>query len=93
MMGYYGWGAGGWLLMAVAMTVFWGVVIVGIVLLVRFLSGRPNHHAQQWRQGPAGQQGTPPGPTAEDVLADRFARGEIDEAEYRQRLTVLREAR
>lgn len=37
----------------------------------------------------------PPGrlmddPNAERVLAERFARGEIDEAEYLRRLTVLR---
>ena len=28
--------------------------------------------------------------SAEDVLADRFAQGEIDEAEYRRRLSALR---
>ena len=57
---------------------------------------------QGWGQAP--QQGwappppsTPPGQhaphapvRAEDVLAERFARGEIDEAEYRARLDVLR---
>lgn len=31
-----------------------------------------------------------PGQSAEAVLADRYARGEIDEAEYRERRTVLR---
>ncbi len=31
------------------------------------------------------------GPLAEDVLAERYARGEIDADEYRQRLVVLRE--
>ena len=31
-----------------------------------------------------------PGQSAESVLAERFARGEIDEAEYRKRRTVLR---
>jgi putative membrane protein len=31
-----------------------------------------------------------PGPSAEDVLAERYARGEIDEGEYRQRRAVLR---
>ena len=29
-------------------------------------------------------------PDAESILADRFARGEIDDDEYRQRLDVLR---
>lgn len=43
--------------------------------------------------------GDPPRPgraaewdTAERVLADRFARGEIDEEEYRRRLATLRSA-
>jgi putative membrane protein len=31
------------------------------------------------------------GPTAEATLGDRYARGEIDEDEYRKRLRVLRE--
>ena len=30
------------------------------------------------------------GPSGEAVLAERYARGEIDEAEYRQRRAVLR---
>jgi putative membrane protein len=37
---------------------------------------------RRWRMGG--------GPSAEDVLAERYARGEIDEQEYRQRRTVLR---
>jgi putative membrane protein len=31
-----------------------------------------------------------PGQSAEEVLAERYARGEIDETEYRQRRSVLR---
>jgi putative membrane protein len=33
------------------------------------------------------------GPSAEEVLAQRYARGEIDADEYRQRQAVLRERR
>lgn len=36
----------------------------------------------------SGQRGT--GPTPEEVLAERFARGEIDEDEYQKRRDVLR---
>jgi putative membrane protein len=31
-----------------------------------------------------------PGPSAEAVLAERFARGEIEESEFRERRSVLR---
>jgi putative membrane protein len=36
---------------------------------------------------------TDAGPSAEEVLAERFARGEIDAEEYRRRQAVLRERR
>jgi putative membrane protein len=45
------------------------------------------------RSSPAHVASAPPlaRRSAEDVLADRFARGEIDEAEYRRRREALRE--
>ncbi len=70
-----GWGYG---LMAFSSLLFWALVITGIVLLVRYL-GRTT--------------GQPPGGdrrSAERILAERFARGEIDEEEYRRRLETLR---
>ncbi|MCW2537724.1 MAG: hypothetical protein JWQ26_3423 [Modestobacter sp.] len=68
----WGWGA-----MALSMVLFWGLLILGGVVLVRALnrpSGGPDHAS---------------GPTPEEVLAHRFARGEIDQEEYRQRLAAL----
>ena len=83
MMYWYGSGMSGWryALMTVSMILFWGAVIFGVVLLVRYFgrSGQP----------PA----EPPAPQSpERLLAERFARGEIGEEEYRQRLAVLRGA-
>ena len=69
----------GYVLMAVSMILFWGLVITGIVLLVRYLG--TNGSAASSRQ----QSGSP-----EAVLAERFARGEIDDEEYRRRLDTLR---
>ena len=40
-----------------------------------------------------GASTTPAGKTPEQVLRDRFARGEIDEREYRSRLKILEESR
>ena len=74
------------------------LIIVGLVvaLIVRGRRSAPG----PWRGGPwqaAGAPGAPPMPPTwsatpgpEQVLADRFARGEIDEAEYRARRDALR---
>ena len=79
-----GWGWGGWVLMCVVMVLFWVVAITAIVLAIRYLVGSD------------GARGGPPRyepPRAEDVLAGRFARGEIDEDEYRRRIALLHEHR
>jgi putative membrane protein len=82
MMFWYGNGMGGWgyALMALSMIAFWGLVIIAIVALVQYLArgAQPLSHF-------AGQR-----PTPEELLAERFAGGEIDEQEYRQRLDMLR---
>jgi len=78
MMWWYGSGMDGWgyTLMTVSMVLFWGLVIFGVIALVRYV-GRQNRSVASR-------------PTAEQVLAERFARGEIDEPEYRERLDTLR---
>jgi len=77
---YWDNGMGGWgmALMTVSTLLFWGLVIAGIVALVRYTGrGVP-------RGGPPAETGTP-----QRVLAERYARGEIDEEEYTRRLAVL----
>ena len=78
-----GWGYAG---MAIGMVLFWALIVVGIIALIRHTTG-----ATQTRASSA-----PPlysdYHTPEEMLASRFARGEIDETEYRHRLEVLREA-
>ena len=86
MMWGYGTGMGLWgfVLMAVSNVLFWGLIIAGAVLLVRYLARSDR---------PAGG-GLPDGRgTPEQTLAARFAAGEIDEEEYRHRLDVLRQRR
>jgi len=74
------WGYAG---MGIGMLLFWVLIIVGTVALIRFISGNTS----------TGNNPAPPMTlrtlSPEQVLANRFARGEIDEAEYRQRIAVL----
>jgi putative membrane protein len=67
--------------MSVTTVLFWGAVILGIVALVRYL-GRPAQSSDG---------ASAPRVSAEQVLAERFARGEIDEPEYASRLAALRD--
>jgi putative membrane protein len=69
----------GYLLMSLSMVVFWGLVIGGIIALVRYLGRQPEQSQTQ-----------PVQPTPEQILAERFARGELDEEEYRRRVDALR---
>ena len=60
------------------------------------LGGRGHRHRPWHLIGSSGASGGLPRyepPRPEDVLAGRFARGEVDEDEYRQRITLLREHR
>ncbi len=77
----HGLSAWGWVGMTVGMVLFWGLLITAGVLLVRAL-------APGGRAAP-----TSPDPDPEHVLAERFARGEIDAREYQDRLATLREIR
>ena len=72
--GMDGWGYG---LMTVSMVLFWGLVIYGVITLIRYLARQDRSVAAR--------------PSPEQLLAERFAHGQIDEQEYRQRLDALRD--
>ncbi|WP_235947120.1 SHOCT domain-containing protein [Nocardia terrae] len=70
-----GWGYAG---MGIAMLIFWVLVIGGIAVAVKFaLSDRDTTPRYE-------------SPSPQELLAQRFARGEIDENEYTNRLAALR---
>ena len=74
-----GWGYAG---MVIGMVLFWVLIIVGIIALIRYTTGATQTrvtatpHYRDYE-------------TPEQVLACRFARGEIDDTEYRNLLEVL----
>ncbi|MHB1171992.1 MAG: SHOCT domain-containing protein [Lacisediminihabitans sp.] len=74
--GVDGWGYG---LMAIGMLLFWAAVITGIILLVRYLGANSQRHGEIRASG-----------SAENLLAERFARGDIDEEEFTARRAALR---
>src|SRR5215471_13429907 len=57
--------------MGIGMVLFWALIIAGIVALVMYVVG--DRRTQQASQSP------------DQLLAQRFARGEISETEYRDR--------
>ncbi|BCB89551.1 SHOCT domain-containing protein [Phytohabitans suffuscus] len=75
--GMNGWGSA---LMGLNMLLFWGVLVAGGILLYRWLR----------RDEPSGES-TPRLATftARRLLAERYARGEIDDEEYQRRLSTL----
>lgn len=78
MWGYGGWmGLGGGILMIVSALLFLGLIAY---VVVRYVD----------RGGRGDRAGTEV-PSAEQLLASRFAAGEIDEQDYRHRLGILRE--
>ncbi len=74
--GYGGWGMGfGFLIMIL----FWALVILGIVALVRWLM-----QASQARREQHGRT-LPRDRTPLEIVQERYARGEIDREEYEQK--------
>jgi putative membrane protein len=66
----WGWGMGFGL---ISMVLFWVLIILGIVILVKWIAG-----------GTAGT-GQMPAKTALDILKERYARGEIGREEFEQK--------
>ena len=70
-----GWGTPGWGpgFGIVFMLLFWGLIIVGIVAIVK------------WLARPSAGAGTLPQKPARQILDERYARGEIEREEYEQK--------
>ena len=69
----FGWGFGGFgVIMLIIMIVFWGLIIWGIVVLIRWLSsgGRTSYTRHE---------------TALEILKRRYASGEITKAEFEEK--------
>ncbi|HEX9791624.1 MAG TPA: SHOCT domain-containing protein [Kiloniellales bacterium] len=77
-----GWGWGHMIFGSAMMIVFFGSIIVLVVLAVRWLGGSGSGHGM-------GQDSGSSGKPAVDILRERFARGEIDKAEFEERRRVL----
>jgi putative membrane protein len=75
----WGWGWGHMVLGSLMMVLFWGGIILIVVLAVR------------WGGGASSPGAVPqiPHKTALDILQERFARGEIDKKEFEERKRLL----
>lgn len=73
-------GWGGWVVMTLTMLAFWSLVVFGVVAIFR--GDRDSRTTQVPRERDPLQ-----------ILDERFARGEIDDDEYRARRDALRATR
>jgi len=80
MMGGFDGFSGGMAFGSLGMLLFWGIIIAGAVLVVRWLA--------------AGRLSTPESPghgeRALEILRERYAKGEIDQNEFEQKKRDLR---
>ncbi|MDA8061070.1 MAG: SHOCT domain-containing protein [Actinomycetota bacterium] len=90
MMWYWGGGVHwwGWLLGALAMVAFWGVLIWAVWYFVTAVTRRPEGHRPQGDR----LEGDRPGAAdPKRILDERLARGDIDADEYRRLRDLLQE--
>ncbi len=86
----YGWGTsygGPGILGGLLMMAFWVVVVIGIILLVVWLT-RQAAGGHPGGGHPEGYHAPGAGPQAEsalDILKKRYARGEVDKAEFEEK--------
>jgi len=87
MMGHmFGYGLGGSWLWMIGIALFRLLIIVGvIVLIVKLVKSNGNDRHTNYNRGNHGNN------KAIDILKERYAKGEIDEEEYRRKLNMLKE--
>jgi putative membrane protein len=79
MPGYgYGMGGWGWIFMSLSTLAFLALIALVVWAVLRTSNS-----------GNSGGRSVPGGESAREILAQRYARGEIDDQEYQQRLRIL----
>ncbi len=72
----WGWGFGWWFGGMIMMVLFWIVVVVGILVLIRWLFGQSRPGRISHPQGKESFE------SALEILPNRYARGEITKEEF-----------
>ena len=77
---YQGLGGGSWALMIIGMLIFWAILVIGLLSLIRL--NRSGHHIEASSNANS---------VAISILRERFARGELTEEDYTHRLAILKD--
>lgn len=68
---------------AIFMILFWGVILLGFIALVKFVSGSGNNGG--------GLTKNSEGKSAVEILKERYAKGEIDKNEFDEKMKDLKD--
>ena len=86
MMWHGNWSGADWVLMSIAMLMFWAAVIAGTLWLIRATRARVGNR----RDGVSlDKRDQPNAATASDILDSRYAHGELSDDDYRTRRDTL----
>ena len=92
-----GWNGGGWngggtwgLVSGLFTLVFFVVLVIGVVLVVRALLGNQSRGSSSWQSGPPPSASrVSAAPSALEILEHRYAKGEIEREEFLARKSDL----
>jgi len=80
MMGGWGWSGGG-LIGMFFILIFWILIIIGIIFIVKWIIDQSNNNQNVSQNTPTSKTETP----ALEILKARYARGEIDKKEFEEK--------
>lgn len=70
--------------------VFWVLIVIAIVYLIKYLVWGGDHHRKMWMEEKMRMMKMRKGDSAMAILKERYAKGEIDKKEFEEKIKELK---